>query len=988
MFPNLYHVRSKKPKPSPLAQMAAAADMGKASKATPPAAVLPQSLVPVLAPPPGHEIREKLQALVVNDLLGPAGGPDEELSFTEDRVRERYLVGLLAPRGQHINPGIQDSNAVAGKDSEDGQADDRQAATESMLPNSVGLSFAVASEAKDFLIAARWGQYDRVRSAYQTDDAGNPRMVWRRKQMEGVSKPLPLKAGPFGPLCLVEGQTEVTVQGKIRKNSAAWIVTAFLVNGQEQPERLKDAAWVFQPELSITAADGRPIFTKRIPAVALEQLDPATRREREAMGMLYRNHLEFAVGHGVSVHATVSEADPERASKVETRVVPQHEVPQQTAPTEADNPDLTGLTVDMKRLAEIPDAELFSALAVLTTAYGQWISREEKGIGDPARRLSGHEEPAKLAIQQCRKTLGRIEAGIQLLKSEGKVLQAFRFANRAMALQRVRTILIRYVRKGIMKPTDDLTAIDVPKNHSWRPFQLAFILLNLPSIAELHHPERSHETDAVADLLWFPTAGGKTEAYLGLTAFTLGLRRLQGDIEGRSGEDGVAVLMRYTLRLLTLQQFQRASTLICACEVLRRSAPKIWGKTPFRIGLWVGRKTTPNTVAQSAEAVAQIRSGGYVSGSVGSPAQLTYCPWCGTPIDPGKDIEVHEGPSSFNRTLMFCGDPLGDCQFSRKQAPQEGLPVAVVDDEIYRNPPSLLIATVDKFAQMPWKGEVQMLFGMVNGYCPRHGFRSPEIEDAMSHPAANGSPAVKTVICPPLRPPDLIIQDELHLISGPLGSMVSLYETAVDELSSWKVGGKTVRPKVIASTATIRRAAEQVKNLFLRDVQVFPPHGLEIGDDFFSIQRRPSATHPGRRYLGLCAFGKRYPVALIRVYVATMAAAQKLYQDCDNSADPWMTAVGYFNSIRELAGTRRLVEDDIRTRLRDADERGLANRRVRIGAVEELTSRKGGTDIPRILDRLELTFNRAQEQARDAQRKAGQRVDPPYPYDAPGRRRR
>ena len=920
--------------------------------------------------------------MVVNDLLGPAGGPDEELPFSEDRVRERYLVGLLAPRGQHTNPSTQDSSAVAGKDSEDGQADDRQSAVESMLPNSIGLSFAVSAEAKAFAITSRWGLYERVRSTYQNDPAGNPRMVWRRTQMDGKSDPLPLKAGTFGPLSLVAAQSEVTVRGKIRKSPAGWIVTAFLVNGQEEPERLKDSAWVFQPQLIVTAPDGSSIFTKRIPAIKLDQLDPATRQERESMGMLYRNHLEFAIGHGVSVHVTPSGNDPELASKVETSVVPQHELAQQTPPTDADNPDIAGLTVDMKQLAEMPDADLFATLGILTSAYGKWITREENGISDPTRRLKGHEMAAKRAVQQCRKTLGRIEAGIQLLKTEPKALQAFRFANQAMAMQRVRTILIRHVRKGTMKPTDDLASIDIPRNRSWRAFQLAFILLNLPSITDLHHGERSHQTDAVADLLWFPTGGGKTEAYLGLTAYTLGLRRLQGDIDGRSGEDGVAVLMRYTLRLLTLQQFQRAATLICACEVLRRDTPKAWGKAPFRLGLWVGRKTTPNTVAQSAEAISQLRSGGYVSGYIGSPAQLTYCPWCGTPIDPGKDIEVHEGPSSLNRTIMFCGDALGDCPFSRKKAPKEGLPVVVVDEEIYRNPPSLLIATVDKFAQMPWKGEVQMLFGIVNGYCPRHGFRSPEIEDAMSHPAANGLPAVKTVACPPLRPPDLIIQDELHLISGPLGSMVSLYETAVDELCTWKVNGKKVRPKVIASTATIRRAAEQVRNLFLRDVQVFPPHGSEIGDNFFSIQRKPSVAFPGRRYIGLCTFGKRYPVALIRVYVAAMAAAQKLYQDYDSSADPWMTTIGYFNSIRELAGTRRLVEDDIRARVRDADERGLAKRLIRLGAVEELTSRKGGTDIPKILDRLELTFNRAQELAREAQRKAGQRVDPPYPYDA------
>src|SRR5262249_1860495 len=217
-----------------------------------------------------------------------------------------------------------------------------------------------------------------------------------------------------------------------------------------------------------------------------------------------------------------------------------------------------------------------------------------------------------------------------------------------------------------------------------------------------------------------------------------------------------------------------------------------------------------------------------------------------------------------------------------------------------------LIATVDKFAQMPWKGETQMLFGQVNGICPRHGFRSPEVEDANSHPARNGLPKTQTVPHGPLRPPDLIIQDELHLISGPLGSMVALYETAVDELCSWTVDGKRVRPKVVASTATIRRAPDQVRKLFLRKLEVFPPQGTSINDSFFAIQRPPSEEYPGRRYLGVCAFGRRYPAATIRVYVALMAAAQTLFEKYDNLADPWMTLVGYFNSIRELAGTRRL----------------------------------------------------------------------------------
>ena len=158
----------------------------------------------------------------------------------------------------------------------------------------------------------------------------------------------------------------------------------------------------------------------------------------------------------------------------------------------------------------------------------------------------------------------------------------------------------------------------------------------------------------------------------------------------------------------------------------------------------------------------------------------------------------------------------------------------VVDEEIYRRLPSLLITTVDKFAQMPWNGSVQMLFGQVDGYCERHGFRSPHLADARRSwrsTASTGrrasSPSARVLPHNPLRPPDLIIQDELHLISGPLGTLVGLYETAIDQLCTWEVGGKRVRPKVVASTATIRRASDQVYGLFLRSLNVFPPHGLE-----------------------------------------------------------------------------------------------------------------------------------------------------------------
>lgn len=424
------------------------------------------------------------------------------------------------------------------------------------------------------------------------------------------------------------------------------------------------------------------------------------------------------------------------------------------------------------------------------------------------------------------------------------------------------------------------------------------------------------------------------------------------------------------------------SALVCACELIRRESLLTgnirYGTEPFRLGLWVGSKTTPNATSKAAESVADLRGQTQGTPGAGSPAQLTNCPWCGKPINPGKNIYVDKDRL---RTILYCGDEYGTCPFSAAQSRDEGLPVLVVDDEIYRRLPSMLISTVDKFAQMPWNGAVQMLFGQVNKFCPRHGYRSPCIDDTDSHQASRDGklPKVQSREVTPLRPPDLIIQDELHLISGPLGTLVGLYETAVDELCCWHVDGKKVRPKVIASTATIRRAHEQIHGLFLREAQIFPSPGTDVSDNFFAIRREPGPENPGRIYLGICAPGKRLKAALIRVYTAYLSASQAVFEKYGEAVDPWMTLVGYFNSLRELGGTRRLVDDDVRTRLRAMDRRGLATRRAPI--VEELTSRMGSSDIPRILDRLERIFNPVEIEKRRQKRKAKERVQEPEPLD-------
>jgi len=947
--------------------------------------------VSIFTKPSPAQIRAELEELIIQDLLGPVNGETEEID--ETRVTDRYLVGVLAPlfrnKGkEEAAEEQQDELAVGGQDnSEEGTTEKTVAIPSTMFPSSMGLTFCVENTAESLEITASWGKYEREKSEILVKENGEPQTVWKRDAIAG-SRIQPLKQNHrFEWVPSPEQAGEIIVKGQSRRmDNGDWIVTVFLVNGQHEPAKLRDRAWVFQPELKIRSGDKNhpPIFIKRPLPLALENLDPMIRAENEAMGMLYRRQVEFAVGHGVSVAVQPSKSIPKSAelfgehplffntaTELKTSFIPQYEVPKTTPPKVEEIPELAGLSLDMKELAQVKPEDLPRLLTPLPHAYACWIEQQQDRLQQQTDGLDAWEVAANRAIANGKETLRRIQEGIHLLQTNPQAVQGFQFANAAMWQQRLHSLYAEKIRRGESVTLEEL---DIPKNRSWYPFQLAFVLVNLPSLTDLHHRDRTHPTEAIADLLWFPTGGGKTEAYLGLTAYTLAIRRLQGIVGDRDGENGVAVLMRYTLRLLTLQQFQRATTLICACESIRREDETTWGKVPFRIGLWVGQSSTPNYTSQSEEFVKQKRGQSYTGGT-GSPHQLTNCPWCGSAIDPGKHIHVDPVDKGRGRTVIKCGDAIGSCLFSKG----EGLPVVVVDEEIYRRLPSLLIATVDKFAQMPWKGEVQMLFGRVSGYCDRHGFRSPDLQDENSHKKTAKLPAAKTVPHRNLRPPDLIIQDELHLISGPLGTLVGLYETAVDELASWQVNGQKVRPKVVASTATIRQAQTQVNNLFLRSLQVFPPQGLDIEDNFFSRQRDPSEEYPGRRYLGICAPGKRLKATMIRVYVATLASAQTLYEKYGKEVDPWMTLVGYFNSLRELGGTRRLVEDDIRTRLTKMEQRGLAKRFL--PHLDELTSRKDSTEIPQILDKLEVPFDPDQAADNKKRRKAGEKVKNPEPLD-------
>jgi hypothetical protein len=878
-------------------------------------------------------LRKEFEDLIRRDLLGPAGGEQE--AITEQSVRNRYLLGMLAPlrRIEEDEEPLEELADGSADNAEEGTAEPSTPANRSVAPSTFGLSFCLELTETSFEAEAFWGQYLR-----EQDPEG--KSIWKRYS-RGGRKTISLKEGNLAAWSPDSETPQVVVRGRVRRRNDHWSVTLFLSNEQTE-DRPRDRFWLFQAELIV-----RGHFARRPRQGHLSTLDAVSRLEDQTNEMLYRREVEFARGHGISVEWELTVGRIDQAILIRTAAMPSAIV------RKVEQCAVPDLVTDMKELAEAADGELAGKLRPLVETYSAWITDLE-ARSNTETDLANYEEASSQVVERARDVLSRLMESIALLESDSDARKAFCFANRAMWQQRIRTV---WMEERKADPGRQLADVDVPDNRRWYAFQLAFILINLPGLTGLDHPDRSTGPFAGADLLWFPTGGGKTEAYLGLAAYTIAVRRLQKNIGGRDGENGVAVLMRYTLRLLTLQQFQRAATLICACEQIRLSDTQLWGETPFRLGLWVGRKTTPNRTSQSAEVVEALRSGRKPIFGLGSPHQFPTCPWCGTGIDPGQHITVEQYPAGRARTLIYCGDTRGECEYSRRKAPDEGLPLLLVDEEIYRLPPAMLIATVDKFAQMAWQGPVQTLFGQVTGWCPRHGFRSPELEDTNSHQASGRFPAIATRPHALLRPPDLIIQDELHLISGPLGSLVGIYEGAIDQLSTWEVNGRKVRPKVIASTATVRRAQAQVVALFDRQVRIFPPPGLEAGANFFSRELAPNDDAPGRLYLGVCAMGKKLKGALIRVYVAALAAGQTMYEKYGEDVDSFMTAVGYFSSLRELGGMRRLVDDDVRSRLTQVDSRGLKRRSLRLPqAVEELTSRKSATEIPEVLERMKCKF--------------------------------
>ena len=884
----------------------------------------------------GNTVRERLLDALKIDLLGPET-PEEELTQSP---ASRYLIGMLAPRGTRLSPS-EDEGAASTVDEDDDQESGPRVAQQ-LVPSSIGLSFIVDSNCDSVDVRANWGEYrkDEITEGpsvepedatdIDTDDDPDTTATtkhrtykWRRTAFDETKKlSFSQRTGN------AEVSPGASLEWLIETMEGTRVVSVFLVNTRSAPDerRPPDEDWMYQPELSITG-DG-PVFLSR----RLHRDDPDTDPDVASADLIYRRRLEFAVGHGVAVSWDLAQ-DLDRAARIFTTMVPSREVRTVRGPSEVPT-----LSMDQLGQARSPE-EMQSYLEPLLDAYAEWIVHRKSEVSE----ISSPDNVVALDhIAAQEQSLERMRSGLRSL-SEPHAFEAFRFANRAMAMQRRTTVRVLTRRRGDTVPADNQIAA------SWRPFQVGFILQALTSLVDPSHSDRN-----MADLLWYPTGGGKTEAYLGLTAFTFALRRLKNDDDRYDWRAGTAVLMRYTLRLLTIQQFQRALTLVCACDLLRMEDEDKWGSERFTIGLWVGQSVTPNSYEDAREALEHLKNDRRVFG--GSPYVVLYCPWCGEDISHTNYVSDND----LHRTLIKC--PGGNCPFGARNS-EFGLPALVVDQEIYREPPSLVLATVDKFAQMAWNGRIRALFGKVNRRCPRHGFIVQGESHANSHFETAGLPsAVVQNLQLPLAPPDLIIQDELHLISGPMGSLVGIYETAIDGLSTRNTEEGPIRPKVVASTATVRRAQSQIRALFDRDAEIFPPLGIDASDSFFAVE---DETTPGRLYVGVFGPGKSIKTTLVRTYSALLSRAKFEFENAletdPNSkdvdvADAYMTLVGYFNSLRELGGVLRLLDDDVPARLRVLNRRNFGPQRRLFEKDRELTSRRASSEIADTLEALDRTF--------------------------------
>ncbi|MDN3495288.1 hypothetical protein QL996_05065 [Planococcus sp. APC 4015] len=809
--------------------------------------------------------------------LGPLGGADEIL---ERNPVYAYLVGTLYPvevgaaapvtdetveevdgedTGSPVDAPADDDEGV---DLGAGDTDDEDLGVNitgafGWAPQSMGMSFVHSGAVISVDLSA--GTYSKV----EGDDDHWLRAALSVREMVDVTA--------SGGRDVLGGRARLSWRSRLHDGKRLTTVSlsnaAHVVAGEAKKH---PDLCLFQAQMSCTDDGGLSPYPQGHVYASAEDRELAFR---------YRNKPAYAIGHGVAVDWSPAV----RPSTVTTTVLPEVEVAAIRAKAGA------GEVYSMRWLASdtLTAEQYVEALRAVVRDYRTWIETQRSEAEAVSDRF---EAVAADIVARQDRAATRIEEGLALLISDPVILASFRMANTAMRWQMLRQLktVAPDVRYGATLDSDHGAA-----EPRWRPFQLAFILGALASTVDDEHPDRE-----LVDLIWFPTGGGKTEAYLGLAAVEMIRRRLVRGIRG----GGLAVLTRYTMRLLTAQQFQRAATLICALELMRSDDGRLDESPDFSIGLWLGNSTTPGTYKQAEKEWKQVRS----QNRPENPFQLLECPWCRHPMMPprytSKDgaYGIRASSHSFE---FFC--PNDECPFRHE------LPVQVVDEGLYENPPTMLVATVDKLARLAWISQGAKLFG-TNG-----------VVDS----------------------PSLVIQDELHLLSGPLGTIVGVYEAAIGALLSWKGSS----PKTVASTATTRASREQVRELMSKEVESFPPSGLDSDDNYFS---EPDPESPGRRYMGVMPQAHT-PSWAVGQLSAEMINAPTAVGLGGAAEDAYWTLVVYHNSLRELGRTVTILRDDVPSNLvRRAKAEGAA-RSLGSDGVHELNGNVDSSELIALLQRLE-----------------------------------
>lgn len=827
-----------------------------------------------------YKARTIIKDIVKKDLFGPVLEDETIIEFPSIY----YAMGKLYPKTQEQE--IIDISRTSGVDSEIDSYDTSLASTNMRNPSSMGITCTLKKDVQVIGVEVSFGMYEPFNSdeiiKHKIDvkrwkeDINEDTIFWKRKQYAFEIK------YELDKLVETEVLPQIKIRGYIHKvcKDGERIFTLVLINERESGNDWTElnSNMLFQPHLRILGTNGEKIFTSTIRQVEIKE-----EYELLEMDMLYNQYKCYGQGHGCSVNWANAEGNETMEPDfVESTFIPEYNLRQMKA-VQIENLPVLSMQYIIKEDAEHVIEELKRFVAL----YMEWILNQEKEIVSVESRL---KECATNNIEKCKNTYKRIKASIDLLEQSSKegseAWLAFKYANEAMLIQRI---------QSKKKQKEDIS----PEKVTWYPFQLAFFLQEITSMAEPKSAERK-----LVDLLWFPTGGGKTEAYLGIAAFTILYRRMK---YGEMGED-VSVIMRYTLRLLTIQQFERASMLICACELLR----KRYGISnyPIEIGLWVGNGLTPKNVDDAETSLRKLRVEAKLLADEADPCQIKICPWCGAEFS----VSNYSIDRANGKMDIKCHNP--ECDFHSIGS----LPIRLLDQEIYNLVPAFIVATVDKFAQIAIQSEPASIFGVGSQH----------------------------------NPPDLIIQDELHLISGPLGTMTGIYEAAITKICE----KNDIPVKIVASTATIRNAESQIRALYGRSFMQFPPQGLSTDDSFFAVKSEDT-DRPARLYLGYMGVGTTFTTTLIRIYAAWLFASRYLVDlgYSEKVIDNFWTLTGYFNSLRELGGTRTQIVDDVQSRYQHLKDRKFAHLSPTFTGKnnyensEELTSRMGNEKISEIIQK-------------------------------------